>query len=105
MASPEKVIPARAAPGAGLDHQRSTLAAVDVHSGLYLTPEDVAELLQVSTKTVSRMSLADASMPVLRLGRVVRFHRERLMAWLERQEPRSARRQGARTAQAKTDAA
>ena len=32
-------------------------------------------------------------MPVLRRGRVVRFPRERLMAWLERQEPRSARRE------------
>jgi hypothetical protein len=35
---------------------------------------------------------ATASMPVLRRGRVVRFPRERLLAWLERQEPRSARR-------------
>jgi hypothetical protein len=31
-------------------------------------------------------------MPVLRCGRVVRFPRERLLAWLERQEPRAARR-------------
>jgi hypothetical protein len=28
-------------------------------------------------------------MPVLRRGRVVRFPRERLLAWLERQEPGS----------------
>src|SRR5262245_57844999 len=33
----------------------------------YLTPAQVAELLQVSTKTVSRWSLEDASMPVTRL--------------------------------------
>jgi hypothetical protein len=31
-------------------------------------------------------------MPVLRRGRVVRFPRERLLAWLARHEPRSARR-------------
>ncbi len=64
----------------------------------YLTPVQVAELLQVDTKTVSRWSLEDGSMPVLRRGRVVRFPRERLLAWLERQEPRSARRitQGSR---------
>jgi len=59
---------------------------------LYLTAEQVADMLQVDAKTVSRWSLEDASMPVLRRGRVVRFPRERLMAWLERQEPRTSRR-------------
>ena len=58
----------------------------------YLTPAQVAELLQVSEKTVSRWGLEDASMPVLRRGRVVRFERERLLAWLARQEPRGAQR-------------
>jgi excisionase family DNA binding protein len=59
---------------------------------VYLTALQVAELLQVDEKTVLRWSLQDASMPVLRRGRVVRFPRERLLAWLERQEPRSVRR-------------
>jgi len=58
----------------------------------YLTALQVAELLQVDEKTVLRWSLQDASMPVLRRGRIVRFPRERLLTWLERQEPRSARR-------------
>jgi excisionase family DNA binding protein len=58
----------------------------------YFTALQVADLLQVDEKTVLRWSLQDASMPVLRRGRVVRFPRERLLAWLERQEPRSARR-------------
>ena len=58
----------------------------------YLNALQVADLLQVDEKTVLRWSLQDASMPVLRRGRVVRFPRERLLAWLERQEPRSARR-------------
>jgi excisionase family DNA binding protein len=58
----------------------------------YLPALQVAELLQVDEKTVLRWSLQDASMPVLRRGRVVRFPRERLLVWLERQEPRSARR-------------
>jgi excisionase family DNA binding protein len=65
----------------------------------YLTSLQVAELLQVDEKTVLRWSLQDASMPVLRRGRVVRFPRERVLAWLERQEPRGARR-SARMAQA-----
>ena len=60
---------------------------------VYLTASQVADLLQVDEKTVQRWSLQDASMPVLRRGRVVRFPRERLIAWLERQEPRAARRQ------------
>ena len=59
----------------------------------YLTARQVADLLRVDEKTVLRWSLQDASMPVLRRGRVVRFPRERLLVWLERQEPRAARRQ------------
>jgi len=58
---------------------------------VYLTALLVAELLQVDEKTVLRWSLEDASMPVLRRGRVVRSPRERLLAWLDRQEPRAAR--------------
>ena len=57
----------------------------------YLTAAQVAEIVQVDEKTILRWSLEDASMPVLRRGRVVRFPRERLLAWLERQEPRSRR--------------
>ncbi len=65
-----------------------------VESGqpVYLTPAKVAELLAVSVKTVSRWALEDPSMPVLRRGRVVRFERGRLLAWLARQEPRSSTR-------------
>ena len=47
-----------------------------------LTAEQVADMLQVDAKTVSRWSLEDPSMPVLRQGRVVRFPRRRLLAWL-----------------------
>ena len=64
-------------------------------SPVYLTPAEVADMLRVSEKTVYRWSLADASMPVVRLGpggRVVRFPREKLLAWLVRREPRAARR-------------
>jgi excisionase family DNA binding protein len=63
---------------------------------LYLSASQVAEIIQVDEKTVLRWSLEDASMPVLRRGRVVRFPRERLLIWLERQEPRSSA-QGRRT--------
>jgi excisionase family DNA binding protein len=58
----------------------------------YLTALQVADLIQVDETTVLRWSVQDSSMPVLRRGRVVRFPRERLLTWLERQEPRSARR-------------
>ncbi len=65
---------------------------VETAEPAYLTALQVADLLQLDEKTVLRWSLQDASMPVLRRGRVVRFPRERLLTWLERQEPRSARR-------------
>jgi excisionase family DNA binding protein len=59
---------------------------------IYLTPAQVADLLQVSTKTVSRWSLMYPSMPATRIGRVVRFERSALFAWLQRYTPRTARR-------------
>jgi excisionase family DNA binding protein len=63
---------------------------------VYLTAAQVAELVHVDAKTVLRWSLEDSTMPVLRRGRVVRFNRERLAAWLERQESHGRRMSGAR---------
>ena len=48
----------------------------------YLTPQDVADLLQVSTMTVHRWAASDPTMPAFRRGRVLRFERGRLEAWL-----------------------
>ena len=52
----------------------------------YLTPAQVAELLQVSAKSVFRWASEDPSMPTLRVGRTVRFPRERLERWLVARE-------------------
>jgi len=62
----------------------------------YLTPAQVAEMLQVSAKTVSRWALQDASMPCIRLpGRVVRFEEGTLLRWLERKrQGRTVRKAG-----------
>ncbi len=57
----------------------------------FLTPKQVAELLQVNERTVLRRAQQDASMPTTRLGRVVRFEREPLLRWLGRKQPRAAR--------------
>ena len=54
----------------------------------YFTAADVADLLQVSTKTVSRWALEDSTMPATKIGRVVRFERAALMRWLQRHQPR-----------------
>jgi excisionase family DNA binding protein len=78
-----------ATPEPALELAREPIKAAEP---VYLTAVQAAELLQVDEKTVLRWSLQDPSMPVLRRGRVVRFPHERLLAWLERQEPRSARR-------------
>lgn len=48
---------------------------------VFLTAEQVAALLQVSEKSVLRWAAADATMPALRIGRTLRFDRERLLAW------------------------
>lgn len=52
----------------------------------YLTIDQLAALLQVSPKSVSRWASADRSMPVLRIGRTVRFPKERVLRWLRTRE-------------------
>jgi excisionase family DNA binding protein len=67
----------------GLNQQTRQLTDEPQH---YLTAEQLASLLQVSVKSVSRWASSDPSMPVLRIGRTVRFPRERLMRWLKARE-------------------
>jgi excisionase family DNA binding protein len=50
---------------------------------IFLTVEQVAAMLQVSTKSILRWVAADPSMPVLRVGRILRFPREQLMQWFK----------------------
>src|SRR5947199_5942224 len=66
--------------------QHSTRLSLPV----YLTPRDVAAMLQVDERTILRWAAQDASMPVTRLGRVIRFEREPLLRWLARKRPRLA---------------
>ena len=57
----------------------------------YLTPQEVADLLQVDVSTVYHLASRERSMPVLRLGGSIRFPRERLERWLlafEQGQPR-----------------
>ena len=68
------------------------IAARASESASYLTVFQVADLLQVDPKTITRWSRQDPSMPVLRRGRVLRFPRVPLLAWLERQQPRASRK-------------
>lgn len=53
---------------------------------LYLKADQVAEMLQLSAKSVFRLAAADPTMPQLRLGGSVRFPRERLLRWLRARE-------------------
>ena len=53
---------------------------------LYMTPNEVAALLQLSPKTIYRLAALDPSMPMLKLGGTVRFPRERLLHWLQARE-------------------
>jgi excisionase family DNA binding protein len=81
----------------------SASAAERVESAqpVYLTPAQVAELLQVNQRTVLRWVAEDASLPAIRIGRVIRFERGALDRWLARKRPRS----GASAAQAASSAA
>jgi excisionase family DNA binding protein len=57
----------------------------------FLTPQQVAEMLQVDERTVLRWAQQDASMPATRIGRVIRFELLALERWLAKKAPRSAR--------------
>lgn|SRR5262249_32156544 len=57
----------------------------------YLTPEQVAELLAVSPKTVYRWAATDASMPATRVGKAVRFRADLLDRWLAARTQQSRR--------------
>ncbi len=52
----------------------------------WLTPGEVAAMLQLSDKTIYRLAKADPTLPVVRIGKgknaTVRFHRARLERWL-----------------------
>ena len=52
----------------------------------YLTPGQVADMLQLSAKSIYRLAKEDATMPMLKLGGAVRFPRERLERWLHQRE-------------------
>ena len=50
----------------------------------YLTPHDVARMLQVNQRTVLRWAAEDPSMPTFRMGRVIRFEQVALVCWLRK---------------------
>lgn len=54
----------------------------------YLTAAQIAELLQVSEKSVYRWASSDPTFPMLKIGGTVRFPRERLLRWLRDHEQR-----------------
>jgi excisionase family DNA binding protein len=69
------------------------LAPAQAPTRAYLTPDQVAELLQVTRKTVLRWLAEDPTMPALTFGRpgkgrkvTVRFPADRLLRWLRDRE-------------------
>ena len=58
----------------------------------YFTAAQVADLLQVSQRTVERWAAEDSAIPVLRVGRTVRFPRRELELWLQRRTQGSLKR-------------
>jgi excisionase family DNA binding protein len=74
-----------------LQASKST-AATPGAAPLYLTVAQVAEMLQVDETTITRWALEDASMPVFKRGRIVRFPRAALLVWLGRHERRGSSR-------------
>ena len=70
-----------------------TATEIADHVGVveYMTPEQLASMMQVSVKTVYRMVATDASLPATRFGRAVRFRTDLLERWLATRTQRSRR--------------
>jgi excisionase family DNA binding protein len=64
----------------------TTPRATTEASARYLTTAQIAELLQVSAKSVYRWAAGDPTFPRLKIGGTVRFPRERLLRWLRDRE-------------------
>lgn len=68
---------------------KKTCAALMVESNpdlpCLLKPEQAAEFLNVSPRTLWRLT-ASGDVPVVRLGRTVRYRRQSLSKWIESQE-------------------
>src|SRR5436309_7852251 len=58
---------------------------------VYLTPAEVALILRVHPRTITRLAQQDATMPAAWFGkRLVRFEKAALDRWLARKRPRLA---------------
>jgi excisionase family DNA binding protein len=57
---------------------------------LYLTPQQVADMLQISKRSVYRLS-KDPTFPKLELGGIIRVPRAKLETWLKRREQGQSR--------------
>lgn len=71
------------------------VSAADKQLDPYLTPRQLADLLQVSIKTIYRWVEQEPTMPALRAG-VVRFPQARVLAWLRSREQGPGRRRQSR---------
>jgi predicted DNA-binding transcriptional regulator AlpA len=72
------------ADGAAAKHARHVHA--DDLGAPYLTACMLAGMLATSDATVYRMAKADPTMPKLQIGGIVRFPRDRVIAWLRSRE-------------------
>src|SRR5262245_11804362 len=52
----------------------------------YLTVQEFADMLRVSPKSISRWVKNDPTLPVLRIGGVLRFATKRVLGWLKARE-------------------
>lgn len=62
----------------------------------YIAAEELAKVLNVSTKTILRWAKDEPSMPTFRRGKVLRFPRNRVLVWLRDQEQGVPRHRRAR---------
>jgi predicted site-specific integrase-resolvase len=55
-------------------------------------PSEAVQLVRVSVKTLGRWARQHATFPVAKVGGVLRYRRDPLLAWLNRQQSVAARR-------------
>lgn len=72
------------------DNERSLTA--NLLAGAYVTPEQLAEELGISVRTLHRWHTARQGPPRIVLGRIIFYRRSSVLAWIESREENFTRR-------------
>ena len=70
----------------GIDTEQAIASSIKIAGREYITPEILAEMLGVSTRTLARWDVARIGPPKIKVGKLVLFELAKLPEWLAKRE-------------------